>query len=76
MPQGMREHAVLQRFERGCLTVLVNDAGCQYELDLLLKEGLLLELQTRCPGVNLSRVTVRRGRLNEIVPDPREDRQR
>ncbi len=49
IPASIREHTALEGFYRGTLTVTVDSASHRFNLNTLLKGGLLKEIQARCP---------------------------
>ncbi len=49
IPSNIREHTALESFSRGTLTVMVDSASHWFNLNTLLKGGLLKEIQARCP---------------------------
>lgn len=60
VPRHILPHTVLTGYRGGTLTVTVNSSSTAYELDRLLREGLLAELRQGFRGT-LTRVRVRIG---------------
>ena len=61
LPVELIEHSYLDSFSRGRLRVLVDTASHMGELDLLLREGLLEQLQQLCPSVSIHQIKLARG---------------
>jgi len=61
VPQELAAHTKLESLSRGVLRVVVDSAGRHYELDRLLREGLMRELTRRHKGAALRQVKVRVG---------------
>lgn len=50
VPDAIREHAALERFTSGVLTVMVDTAARRFELQTLLRGGLERAIQSRFAG--------------------------
>ena len=61
LPAELVEHSCLDGLRNGQLQVLVDSAAHLYELNLLVKQGLLNELRQECPSVAISRIKLTRG---------------
>lgn len=61
LPEELVEHSCLDGLRNGQLQVLVDSAAHLYELNLLIKQGLLGELRDMCPSVAISRIKLVRG---------------
>jgi len=61
LPAELREHSWLAGVQKGQLRVLVDSAPHLYELNLLVKGGLLNQLRDLCPNVSLSAIRLERG---------------
>jgi len=61
VPDELAAHTKLESLSRGVLRVVVDSAGRHYELDRLLREGLMRELTRRHKGAALRQVKVRVG---------------
>ena len=56
LPGELLDHTCLENFRRGTLYVLVDDASCLSELDLIIREGLIDRLREECPTLPLSKI--------------------
>lgn len=65
VPEGIREHAALEGFRAGTLTVLVDSAPHRFELEMLLRSGLQKQLAAAFRGA-LSKVRVVPGQFYSI----------
>ena len=61
LPEELVEHSCLDGLRNGQLQVLVDSAAHLYELNLLVKQGLLGELRDMCPSVAISSIKLVRG---------------
>ena len=61
LPPELVEHSCLESLRGGRLKILVDSSSHLYELNLLVKEGLLDELRERCPSVPLSEIRLVHG---------------
>ena len=50
IPGELRHHTALEGYHRGTLTVLVDTASQRFHIEMLLRGGLLKELQSRSPA--------------------------
>ncbi len=50
VPDAIREHAALERFTSGVLTVMVDTAARRFELQTLLRGGLERAIQSKFAG--------------------------
>jgi len=58
IPDELRHHTALEGYSRGTLTVLVDTASQRFHIEMLLRGGLLKELQSRSPApINRVRLT-------------------
>lgn len=62
VPEMLSEHASLESFHGGTLTVLVDSASHLYELKQLLLAGLQDQLLIACKSAGLRKVSLKRGR--------------
>jgi hypothetical protein len=65
VPEEFQEHTALESFCRGTLTVLVDSAPHRYQLETLLREGLLRSLTQRFSGA-LNRVRLVPGQFYSV----------
>jgi len=65
VPGYLREHAALVRLSRGILTVAVDSAPHRYQLQQLLRSGLLDAIRERFPGA-LTRVRLIPGQFDAL----------
>jgi hypothetical protein len=65
IPETIRDHTALEKFQGGVLTVLVDSPAHRFQLQTLLMGGLLRELQSRFPGA-LNKVRVVPGRFYSV----------
>jgi len=65
LPDELLPHTRLESLSRGVLHVTVSDASKHYELDRLLRGGLMHELQQAAGGANLRRVKVQVGQVQD-----------
>jgi hypothetical protein len=68
LPNELIDHSCLDSFQAGRLQVLVDNASYLFEMDLLIKEGLVDHLREKCPKSGLSEIKLVRGtwyRLDE-----------
>ncbi len=61
LPEELVEHTCIESFRGGQLNVLVDSSSHQYELNLMLKEGLLDALREMCPNVSIRKIKVTYG---------------
>lgn len=66
LPPELGEHSCPESLHSSRLRILVDDAASMYELELLLKEGLLEQLRTCCPRMSISQVKLVRGQWYHI----------
>lgn len=72
VPDSIREHTALLGFRVGTLTVAVDSAAHRYQLQALLRNGLLDALGERFGAGALTRVRLVPGRFDAIdMPDHR-----
>lgn len=62
VPETFSEHCALQSFQRGTLTVMVDNASHLYELKQLLLAGLEQQLVLACRFASLRKVSLKFGR--------------
>ena len=62
VPAALAEHACVEGFHRGTLTVLVDSASHRYELQQLLLAGLERQLKDAVPSATLRKVSLKPGR--------------
>jgi Dna[CI] antecedent DciA-like protein len=65
IPEGIRDHTALEGLNRGVLTVIVDSAPHRFQLQTLLRGGLLREIQQRFPG-SLNRIKLRPGQFYSV----------
>jgi hypothetical protein len=65
VPEEFRDHTALEGFSRGTLTVLVDSAPHRYQLETLLRAGLLKLLTQRFSGA-LNRVKLVPGQFYSV----------
>jgi hypothetical protein len=65
IPEEFRQHTALESFARGTLTVLVDSAPHRYQLEMLLRGGLLRLLTQRFSGA-LNRVKLVPGQFYSV----------
>ena len=63
------EHSSLESYRAGQLRVLVDSAPHLFELDILVKEGLIDKLQEMCPDLPLIRIKLIRGKWYRPTED-------
>jgi len=63
VPAALLPRTRLESLSRGTLRVTVADASTNYELDRLLREGLLAKLQKASSGATLRRVRLQVGKV-------------
>ncbi|MBN2209915.1 MAG: DUF721 domain-containing protein [Sedimentisphaerales bacterium] len=61
LPAELLDHTNFANLRRGKLTVQVDSAAHLFELKLILAEGLLDEIQGRCPHANLREIKLQLG---------------
>jgi len=69
LPEELQEHSWLAGIQKGQLKVLVDSAAHLYELNLLVKGGLLNQLRDLCPNVSLSAIRLERGMWYRVDAD-------
>ena len=76
LPDAIAEHTALESFSRGTLTVMADTAAHRFQLESLLRGGLLRMLQQRL-GSSLAKVKVIPGQFYSVDMDgrPRYDLQ-
>lgn len=65
MPELLADHASLESFHRGTLTVLVDSAAHLYEIKQLLLAGIQQQLTMACGSAGLRKIVLRPGRWYE-----------
>ncbi len=65
VPEEFREHTALESFARGTLTVIVDSAPHRFQLEMLLRSGLLKLLCNKFPGA-LNRVKLVPGQFYSV----------
>ena len=65
VPETIREHTALISFNRGTLTVAVDSAAHRYQLEVLLRGGLLRAIRERFKGP-LNRVRIVPGKFDAL----------
>lgn len=65
VPELLAEHACLESFARGTLTVLVDSASHLYDLKQLLLAGLEKQLLLACRSAGLKKIVLKKGRWYE-----------
>lgn len=65
IPANLAERTCLESFQQGVLTVAVDSASHRFQLETLLRGGLLRELQQRFAGT-LRRVRVQPGTFSKV----------
>ena len=70
IPDPIREHTALVSFQRGTLTVAVDSAAHRYQLQMLLRAGVLEAIRERFSAGPLNRVRLVPGQFDAIdMPD-------
>jgi hypothetical protein len=62
VPEALREHAALESFSHGSLTVIVDSASHLYELRQLLLAGLEKQITIACKSAGLRKIVLKPGR--------------
>ena len=62
VPETLRDHAALESFSRGTLTVVVDSSSHLYELKQLLLSGLEKQIVAACKSTGLRKVSLKPGR--------------
>lgn len=65
VPPLLAEHAALESFTRGSLTVLVDSSSYLYDLKQLLLAGLEQQLMLACKSAGLRKIVLKPGRWYE-----------
>ena len=61
LPTELVEHCCLDSLQAGKLKVLVDSSSHLFEMNLLVKEGLVDHLRQKCPQSGLSEINLVRG---------------
>ncbi|MBN1942477.1 MAG: DUF721 domain-containing protein [Phycisphaerae bacterium] len=75
IPENLRRHTALENFRQGVLTVTVDSASHRFQLQTLLKGGILKAVQQRFRGA-LDRIRLVPGQFYSVDPEtgrPRYD---
>ena len=68
IPENLRRHTALESFRQGVLTVTVDSASHRFELQTLLRSGVLQAMQQRFRGA-LNRIRLTPGQFYSIDPE-------
>ncbi len=61
LPDELRRHSCLDTFQRGVLRVLVDSDAHYYELNLIIREGLVDRVRALCPRLSIREIRLVRG---------------